>query len=212
MGRVRGSAGNMTGCKVYDKNVLRAKAFEVANPKTAAQTNQRKYFAMLSELTASFTEEQLRTLFPSKPKAMSRRNALSKQFAEDVTTSEGQKVVDYANIDTLGNAGTMDFGTTSVEWDGDYINIFMDASVENNSVLGNYYAFVALVNVTKKQIEIPSVFVRAADNDLVITKPQGWVNTDTINAIPFITDSLTAPSGFGTMGVMKRPQRKTTNQ
>ena len=32
IGRARGSAGGMTFCKNYDKNVARAKAFEVSNP------------------------------------------------------------------------------------------------------------------------------------------------------------------------------------
>ena len=81
IGRSRGSAGGMTFCKNYDKNVARAKAFEVSNPNTPAQQNQRTFFKGVSVVTSMFTPDELRTLFPQKPKAMSRRNALSKQIA-----------------------------------------------------------------------------------------------------------------------------------
>lgn len=103
MGRVRGSAGNMTGCKVYDKNVLRAKAFEVSNPNTAAQQTQRAFFKEVADIVATVSEEELRSLFGIKPKAMSRRNALSKQVAEAYSIVDGQKVVDFSKLQAIGN-------------------------------------------------------------------------------------------------------------
>ena len=42
---------------------------------------------------------------------------------------------------------------------------------------------------------------------LSIAKPSNWETTDTIHAIPLILDSQTAPAGFGTMGVAKRPAK-----
>ena len=82
MGRIKGSAGNMTGCKVYDKNVMRAKAFEVSNPNTSAQQVRREFFSTALKVSSSVSEEQLRSLFGQKPKAMSRRNALTKQLMD----------------------------------------------------------------------------------------------------------------------------------
>ena len=82
MGRIKGSAGNMTGCKVYDKNVMRAKAFEVTNPKTSAQQVRREFFSTSLKVSSSVSEEQLRSLFGQKPKAMSRRNELTKQLMD----------------------------------------------------------------------------------------------------------------------------------
>ena len=72
MGRMKGSAGSMTGCKVYDKNVMRAKAFEVNNPKTQAQQTERGFFAQLIAAVATLSDAQLRTLYPQKPKTKSR--------------------------------------------------------------------------------------------------------------------------------------------
>ena len=210
MGRFKGSAGNMTGCKVYDKNVLRAKAFEVSNPNTPAQQNQRNFFKEVSELTAMFSMEEMRTLFPAKPKAMSRRNALSKQLAEDYTTDDNQKVVDYAHIDTLGNASTMDFGSTSCTWNKGAIAISLDALVMANTVYGGNMFFVAVVNETKGEIYMAPECNDVATGTLSIIAPSGWSDPDTIHAIPFILDSKDtnmSTVSFGTLSVTKRPQK-----
>lgn len=205
MGRIKGSAGQMTGCKVYDKNVLRAKAFEVSNPNTPAQQTQRKFFAVLTALCSDFSNELLRTLFPQKPKTMSRRNAITKQIAVCNTMSGSDKVIDYAAIDTLGNASVMDFGTTTAVFSGNSIEVGLDISVSNNATLEDFYFFAAVINDTKKEIYIPIDSTTVGNADLTVTKPSNWESTDTIHAIPFITDAKTAPSGFGTMSVTKRP-------
>ena len=208
IGRVRGSAGNMTGCKVYDKNVLRAKAFEVSNPNTPAQQNQRTFFKKVSETAASFTEEQLRTLFPMKPKAMSRRNMLSRQIAAENTVSDNQKVIDFSNITTLGNASAMDFGTTTCAFSGNNIAVGLDAAVKaNTSVSGNLFGAI-IVNVTKGQVYFAPECEDVTTGTLSIAKPSNWETTDTIHAIPLILDSkdtTVSTIGFGTMGVTKRP-------
>ena len=209
MGRVRGSAGNMTGCKIYDKNVMRAKAFEVSNPNTAAQQVQRGYFADLIELVAGFSPEQLRTIFPNKPKAMSRRNALTKQLAEYITMEGSEKVIDFANIDTLGNAPTMDMGTTEVTFDEDTLVIDLDSKLYSSTKLGNYYFCVAIINITQKEIFLPNVFTDVATGSLEVPAPSTWESTDELSAFPLITDSKEAVSGFGTISIMKRPVKKS---
>lgn len=103
MGRVRGSAGNMTGSKVYDKNVLRAKTFEVSNPNTQAQQTERSFFAQVADCCASVSEEQLRSLFGVKPKSMSRRNALTKQLSAAFTIEGNNKVLDFSKLPAIGN-------------------------------------------------------------------------------------------------------------
>lgn len=214
IGRSKGSAGGMTFAKNHDKNVMRAKAFEVSNPKTAAQVNQRTYFAKLSGVVASFTPDQLHFLFPSKPKAMSRRNALSKQLAEDVTTDNGQKVVDFANIDTIGNAKTMDFGTTTCTQAGTTISVGLDASVKAMTDLQPYEFCAALVNETLGQMALPLVSNTVENGTLSIPAPAGWLATHVIHAIPLITNhtgSRISSVGFGTMGVNERPARKGRN-
>lgn len=107
IGRSRGSAGGMTTAKINDKNVMRAKAFEVANPKTAAQVMQRDFFKQVQEVCASVTEDELRSLFGVKPKTMTRRNALSKQIAAAYTIEDGVKSVDFSKLLAIGNGEKM---------------------------------------------------------------------------------------------------------
>lgn len=103
IGRAKASAGSMTFTKNHDKNVMRAKAFEVSNPKTAAQTNQRTFFALVAAITQSVSDAELRSLFGQKPKGMSRRNMLSKQIASAYSVVDGQKVVDFSKLQAIGN-------------------------------------------------------------------------------------------------------------
>lgn len=128
IGRSRGSAGGMTTAKINDKNVMRAKAFEVTNPKTAAQVIQRDFFKDVQEVCASVTEDQLRSLFGVKPKTMTRRNALSKQIAAAYTITDGVKSVDFSKLLTIGNGQkvytpivkiTDGAGDTNITWGTD---------------------------------------------------------------------------------------------
>lgn len=210
MGRIKGSAGNMTGCKVYDKNVMRAKAFEVSNPNTPAQQTQRNFFKELTALCTDFSDEQLRTLFPQKPKTMSRRNAISKQISESYAVAGGVKSIDYSDIDTLGNASVMDFGETTFDWNGGSPTVTIDNSVKQLTEYANNYFFAVLINVTKGEISMQPASAKVSTGVINAGVPTTWASTDTINAIPFITDSKIALVGFGTMSVTKRPARKNS--
>lgn len=209
IGRARGSAGGMTFCKNYDKNVARAKAFEVSNPKTQAQQTQRAYFADLTALCADFSDEQLRTLFPNKPKTMSRRNALSKQIGKWYQVNGTEKTIDFAEISTLGNAPGMDMGETTCEFSNGSINVVIDNSVKNNTSLADYFFLAAIVNETKGQISLTLENGEVSDGSIIMAIPTGWEDTDTIHAIPLITDqkSSAALTSFGSFIIKQRPEK-----
>lgn len=214
MGRIKGSAGNMTGCKVYDKNVMRAKAFEVSNPNTLAQQTQRSFFASLVGITSDFSEAQLRTLFPAKPKTMSRRNALTKQISESYEIDGTTKSIDFANIDTLGNAPVMDFGVTTCEVSGGAFVVTLDNSVKQNQELASNDFIVAMVNETKGEISITASCAAVSVGTLTPAIPVTWSLEDEVHAIPFITESKNgaiATMSFGTIAVVNRPARKGRN-
>ena len=211
IGRAKGSAGGMTFSKNYDKNVMRAKAFEVNNPNTQAQQTQRGFFTELQGVVGGFTSDQLRFLFPSKPKAMSRRNALSKQIAASNTINGNTKSIDFADITTLGNAPTMDFGTITTTVSETAISVRLDTSLVNNSELADLEFVCVLVNDTKKAMVMPTDSTMVADNDYQAALQTGWEQTDTIHAIPLITNlrgGSVVTSGFGTLAVTKRPTAK----
>ena len=209
IGRARGSAGGMTFCKNYDKNVARAKAFEVSNPKTQAQQTQRAFFAELTTLCSDFSDDQLRTLFPNKPKTMSRRNALSKQIGKWYQVEGTEKTIDFTQISTLGNAPGMDMGETTCEFSNGSINVIIDNSVKNNTSLGDYFFLAAIVNETKGEISLTLENGEVSDGSIIMAIPSDWETTDSIHAIPLITDqkSSAALTSFGSFIIKQRPEK-----
>lgn len=154
IGRSRGSAGGMTTAKINDKNVMRAKAFEVYNPKTAAQVMQRNFFKEVQEVCASVTEDELRSLFGIKPKTMTRRNALSKQIAAVYTISNGVKSVDFSLLGAIGNGekANVSIYHTSHDAGGQIYSPTIDDL--NVTDLSNTNLLFVVFNVTKQQIFI----------------------------------------------------------
>lgn len=207
IGRSKGSAGGMTFSKVYDKNVMKAKAFEVSNPNTIAQQKQRSYFKIVSALAAVFTVEQLRFLFPQRPKGISRRNGIFKQLAEFTQVVAGEKLPKLADLMSIGNAPTLDMGVTTCAISGGNINVGLDASLRANEELKDFYFCAAIVNDTQNLIVLSGDNAKVETGTLSVTLPDGWEDTDSVHAIPLITDTTEAFTSFGTLSVTKRPAR-----
>lgn len=205
--RAKGSAGGMTACKVYDKNVFRAKPYEVNNPKTQKQTTQRDFFKEVSALVATFTDEQLRTLYPNAPKGMSRRNALTKQLSEYFSVSGTTKSVDYANIDTLGNAKTMDFGEISLSVVDTSFVISINPNAITDQSLYDYKICLILIEETTGKIAFVTTDNAVDDYNYGAPVPAGWDTDNEIHGFPLITDSKVQLQEFGSFHIMRRPEK-----
>ena len=205
IGRAKGSAGGMTFNKVYDKNVMKAKVFEANNPNTAAQQVQRNYFKAVSAQAAVLTPDMLRSIFPNRPKGISRRNAFFKQLAQYWEMVQGEKVMKLAELVTVGNAPTLDMGTTTCSISSGTVSVGLDATVKANDEVKNNYFIAMLVNDTKNEVFLDITNNKVETGTLSITAPSNWEDTDTIHAIPLISDSITAFTSFGTLSVTKRP-------
>ena len=211
IGRAKGSAGGMTFSKVYDKNVARAKAFEVNNPKTQAQQTQRAFFADLTALCSDFSDEQLRFLFPQKPKTMSRRNALTKQIAESYYIDGTTKSIDFSDIITLGNAPVLDFGSINLDVSNTTVVVSLDGISGKVPHLIYNDMVAVLLNATKKSISLTTNSSIVDNEEISIPLPSGWADSDEIYAIPLICnseDGAIESKGFGAVGVINRPPRK----
>lgn len=198
MGRARGSAGNMTSSKVYDKNVMRAKAFEVNNPKTAAQTNEREFFAECQALSQSLSEEQLRTLFGIKPKSKSRRNALLSQLLANNEISAGKKIFIFTEETAFGNGPKVNtpvllMATPSETFGEDWtLEMFGPNAKLNSSVIivginnTKQKLFVININNTIEQcqegIDLLSFF---DENDEISFYPTIEINGKELESLPF---------------------------
>lgn len=207
IGRTRGSAGGMTFAKVYDKNVMKAKVFEASNPNTAAQQVQRSYWKTVSAQSAVLTPDQLRAIFPNKPKAMSRRNALTQQLAEYWQMNGSTKEMKLADLVTVGNAKTMDMGTTTAAVAGTVVTVTLSDTMKANTLLGDNYFVAMLVNDTQNLIYLDITSEKVSVGAISVNLPAGWDVTDTVHAIPLVTDSKTAVTEFGTLSVNERPAR-----
>ena len=207
IGRAKGSAGGMTFNKTYDKNIMKAKAFEVSNPNTAAQQTQRDYFKNVSAQAAKLTPDMLRAIFPSKPKAISRRNAFFKQLAEFTQMNGSVKEMKLSDMVTVGNAPTLDMGTTTCSISSGNVSVGLSVSLKSNTQVKDNYFIAMLVNDTKNEVYLDITNNKVETGTLSITAPSNWEDTDTIHAIPLITDSTAALSGFGTLSVATRPER-----
>ena len=165
IGRSRGSAGGMTTAKVNDKNVMKATAYEVTNPKTAAQVMQRDFFKQVQEVCASVTEDQLRSLFGVKPKTMTRRNALSKQIAAAYTITDGVKSVDFSKLLAIGNGEKINVPIVPItEGIGDY-EITWPASVYTKSQGLNTILIAVVFDVTNSKIIVSQIIRDNMDFD-----------------------------------------------
>lgn len=207
IGRSKGSAGGMTFAKVLQKNVMRAKAFEVSNPNTIAQQVQRNFFKSVSAQVAGFTPDMLRTLFPTMPKGISRRNAIFKQLAENTQMVEGAKLMKLADLATIGNAPTMDFGSTTCTLSSGVASVGLSAAVKANTAVKDYYFLAVIVNETKEEVYLDVTNNKVETGTLSVTVPSTWEDTDAVHAIPLITDSKAAFTSFGTLSVSQRPAR-----
>ena len=175
MGRVSGSAGQMTGCKMYDSNVMRAKAFEVANPNTQAQKTQRDFFTEVSKIVAGVSEAELRSLFGQLPKKMSRRNALSKQMFSLLSENK-DNIEEYEGKNfSIGNGEKV---TTNVFYfDGSEVDyeINWDLNQFGNAATAQTSVVYVIFNLTRKKLYII--------NSSTLVEDFG----DTINYYPEIT-------------------------
>ena len=207
IGRAKGSAGGMTACKMYDKNVLKAKAFEVSDPKTAAQENQRNFFKEVSDLVSQLSEEQIRFLCPKAPKSMSRRNFITKQIASHVTTSSGQKVVDLANIKTLGNGKEVKYFKPAVDVETDEISVYNNESWPSFEYTKSHQLFALLIRVDEKTLELKASADLLINDDVVTFDKNGATPTSNLYAILFSAKTTTPLTTFGTMVPIERPAR-----
>lgn len=152
IGRSRGSAGGMTTAKINDKNVMRAKAYDVSNPNTPAQKMQRDFFKQVQKVSASVTEDQLRSLFGVKPKTMTRRNALSKQIASAYTITNGVKSVDFSKLLAIGNGEKINVPIVPIiEGNGDY-NVIWPGSNYKQSQGENTTLILVVFDETNSKI------------------------------------------------------------
>ena len=214
IGRAKGSAGGMTACKMYDKNVLKAKAFEVSNPRTQAQTTQRNFFKSVQSFAKQFDDEQLKCMFPQKPKSMSRRAMLSQQLAEYSTTSGNVKKINFTDLVSLGNASTADLPAGTLAYDETSDKWQVSGLGSGSWVAGHQseYPVFVCINETIGEIRMLNAASPFSTTTQPLTALSDWDEDDVCHVIVLNSGMTTAQTGFGSFIIKTRKAKTGRNQ
>jgi hypothetical protein len=113
---------------MYDKNVMRAKPFEVRDAQSPAQILNREVCAITTAYAKTFAKDSLLTLYPVAPVTRSRYAEFLSQLQQGRDVSGANGAVDIDTIASFGNGISPVMGTVtqsiaagvlSVDWDGD---------------------------------------------------------------------------------------------
>lgn len=210
MGRARGSAGNMTSSKIYDKNVMRAKAFEVSNPNTTAQQSERGFFRQVMDCCASVSDEQLRSLFGVKPKSMARRNALTQQLTAAFSVVDGEKTLDFSKLEAIGNGKKVTTPIVHYVDGGTEDDTTITKDMLGVSASQNPNLLLVVFNSDTNKIEIYNSSAKVEDE--VVTDNVVGSESDLLNGYAYVTCCATGDDvydrGFGSFIIKTRPEKK----
>ena len=210
LGGFKGKVGTVIGASWNGIAYMRGLPQSIKNPKTAAQQAQRAFFREVQDLVGQLSYEQLVFLFPESVQGMSRRNLLVKQLSTDPLVAEGSKHVDLASITSLGNAPTADLPDVTITASRSAVTISWNADNAWRSQHADEYPTICVFNVTQKKIFLvhSTVTVGASGSQSFSVESDAFgIGSSEFNGFMLSTGAVTAPHGFGTLGVINRPAR-----
>ena len=210
LGGFKGKVGTVIGASWNGIAYMRGLPQSIKNPKTAAQQAQRAFFREVQDLVGQLSYEQLVFLFPESVQGMSRRNLLVKQLSADPLVAEGSKHVDLASLTSLGNAPTADLPDVTITASRSTVTIAWDAENDWRTQHGDEYPTICVLNVTRKKIFLVHSTVTVGTSGIQsfsLSHDAFGVGSDVYNGFMLSTGAVTAPHGFGTLGVINRPAR-----
>lgn len=210
LGGFRGKVGTVVGS--YWNGIFYIKALPVSTRKggRSGRKMQNTYFKELIDLSMQLSKEDLETIYPKKPKGMSRRNLFVKQLAEYAVVLDKSKTVDLDSLCTLGNTPTTDLPAVSVEYGRNGLQISWDAVTYYRNQHPDEYPVIFLANVTQRSLFIvgSTVALGASGKQSfeIEGKPYGKPSDD-FSGFMFATGEGWTHTGHGTLSVTKRPER-----
>jgi hypothetical protein len=135
IGRSSGQAGGVVFSKMYDKNVMRAKPFEVRDAQSPAQILNREVCAITTAYAKSFAKDSLLDLYPVSPIARSRYAEFLSEIQQGRDVSGANGTVDIDSISSFGNGNIPVFGVITqyiengsllLDWSGSDITVMSE--------------------------------------------------------------------------------------
>lgn len=210
LGGFKGKVGTVIGSSWNGIAYMKGLPQSVKNSKTAAQIVQREFFKEVQQLASQLTAEQLAFLFPSSPKGMTRRNAIVQQLSEDPIIEADSKHVDLANLGTIGNAPIAELPAVSITASRSNLTISWDEENEWRTAHADEYPTIFVANVTQKKIFLVHSTVTigvSGSQSFSLSHDAFGIGSDEYSGFMLSTGAVTAPHGFGTLGVNERPAR-----
>ena len=153
LGGFRGKVGTVVGS--YWNGIFYMKGLPQSKRKGGKSGNQKMqqgYFKELVTLSMSLTNEDLKFIYPNKPKGMSRRNLLVKQLAELAAFVGKSKTVDLDSLSTLGNAPTTALPAVAVAVNRDDLQISWEAVTYYRDQHPDDYPVIFVANATQQRL------------------------------------------------------------
>ena len=210
LGGFKGKVGTVIGASWNGIAYMKGLPQSQKDPKTAAQMAQRAFFKEIQDLVGQLSAEQQIFLIPSTPQGMTRRNMLVKQLAEDPVVTADSKSVNLAELATIGNAPTAALPKVNVTTSLSNLVISWDEENDWRTAHANEYPTIFVANVTQKKIFLvhSTVVIGASGEQSFSCESAAYgIGSDEYVGFMLATGAMTAPHGFGTMGVMTRPAR-----
>jgi hypothetical protein len=211
LGGFRGKVGTVVGS--YWNGIFYMKGLPQSKRKGGKSGNQKMqqgYFKELVTLSMSLSNEDLKFIYPNKPKGMSRRNLLVKQLAELAAFVGKSKTVDLDSLSTLGNAPTTALPAVAVAVNRDDLQISWEAVTYYRDQHPDDYPVILVANATQQRLFLigSSVPLRASGKQsfAVGLKPYGK-ERDEFSGFMLVTSQGRSKVGFGTLSVTKRPEK-----
>ena len=208
LGGFRGKVGTVVGS--YWNGIFYMKALPQSKRKGGKSCNQKMqqgYFKELVTLSMSLSNEDLKFIYPNKPK-----------LAELAAFVGKSKTVDLDSLSTLGNAPTTALPAVAVAVNRNDLQISWEAVTYYRDQHPDDYPVILVANATQQRLFLigSSVPLGASGKQsfAVSLKPYGK-ERDEFSGFMFVTRQGRSKVGFGTLSVTKRPEKppkKTKNE
>ena len=187
-GRTRKKFGTAVFSKHYEKNTMRSKPIQVANPKTEGQVRQRSKLAQTVDLIRQVLPV-VNDAYSNTLKNMSPFNKIVSLNVKNIF-AEGTNEIDYTKVQFCDNAGSNVRNVELTCEDDQVVSFIWEPNTINQAELDEPVSIILVNCIKNKAINYPAVALRSESAASVIA-PVEWVG-DMVAAYFNTTDCTTS--------------------
>lgn len=179
LGGFSGKVGGVVGSSWKGTAVMKARPQAVANPKTAAQVNQRTKFSGVVAWGSALLTNIVKPLWDRFYSNMSGYNAF---VSTNIDKFDNSGVPTYADlVISKGTIGAQPITVVTKEYGTNLVTIEWDSSVVPQNSLPSDLAYACAYNENKNQFASIASIETREDDSVEMSLPQGWEVADTVH-------------------------------